>query len=284
METGQTLMATEEQNKAQSNNIKLSIQVSLSGLSFCSLNRDAKVIEFFKDVRFRRKMNPVETLAQIEKVYSEEKYLDLKPSDVEILFSNELYSILPEKFFTEENASDFLKFNTRILENDFVAHDQLPEQKLVNVYIPFTNINNFFFDLYGEFNYRHCVSVLVEEFMEQNKDQADGDKVYLNRNSSGYDLLVIQKGQLLFSNSFHCETKEDFIYYLLFTAEQLELDPQEFELILLGNITQNSDYYDIAYTYIRKISFLETSFGYIFDAGNAPPKGYRFFSLLKSLE
>lgn len=273
-----------EKNKKQTNNIKLSIQVSLSGLSFCALNRDGNLIEFFKDSRFRRKMNPLETLQQIEKVYAEEQYLNVEPAEIEIIFSNELYSIVPEKFFTEENASDFLKFNTKILENDFVAHDDLPEQKLVNVYIPFTNINNFFFDRYGEFTYRHCVTVLVEEFLKQNKNQAEGEKVYLNRNSSGYDLLVIQKGQLLFSNSFHCETKEDFIYYLLFTAEQLELDPQHFELILLGNITQNSDYYDIAYTYIRKISFLETSFGYHFDAGNTPPKAYRFFSLLKSLE
>src|SRR5690606_37286047 len=155
--------------------------------------------------------------------------------------------------------------------------------KLINVYIPFTNINNYFFDKYGEFEYRHCVSVLVEEFLKASGDSRTAAKVYLNRNASGYDLVITKNGKLLFGNSFMCDTKEDFIYYLLFTAEQLELDPETFELILLGNITENSDYYNIAFTYVRNISFLETSFGYGFDAETKVPKGYKHFTLFSSL-
>ena len=270
-------------NKNQENKIKLSIQISLNGLSFCGLDRKNNKILYFRQVSFPGKLNPLEVLEQIEKVYEQEEFLRKQPQEVAIIFANELYSIVPEKFFREENASDYLKFNTKILETDFVAQDLLESFDLVNVYIPYTNINNYFFEKYGEFEYEHHTSILVKEFLKQNSARKEGTKVYLNSHSTGYDLVVIKKGELLLANSFSCETKEDFIYYLLFTTEQLDLDPTSFELILLGDIDKESENYEIAYTYVKNIDFLKTSFGYIFEADNAPPKGYKYFTLLKSL-
>lgn len=277
-------MGSKTKIKAKENNLKLSIQVSLNGLSFCGIDHIARKILFFKNVHYRKQLNPIEVLQKIEMVYEDEAFLQKEFEDVIVLFSNEFYSLVPEKFFKEENASDYLKFNTKILETDFVAQDYIKEFNLVNVYVPFTNVNNYFFDKYGEFEYRHCVSVLVEGFLKLNQNQEKEAKVYLNNHTWGYDLVIIQQGKLLFVNSFHCKTKEDFIYYLLFTAEQLELDPTTFELILLGHISKNSDYYNMAYTYIKNISFLETSFGFSFEANQQPPKAYNHYTLLKALQ
>ncbi len=271
-------------SKEQNNkNIKLSIQVSLNGLSFCALLKQEKRVVFFKDMVFQKKLNPIQLLQQVEKLYEQEEFLQRRDLEVIVLFSNELYSLVPEKLFKEENASDYLKFNTRILENDFVAFDRLENFGIVNVYIPYTNINNFFFEKYGEFEYRHCVSVLAEEFLNLNKDSGEGTKAYLNCTPGGYDLLIIQKNKLLLANSFKCKTSEDFIYYLLFTAEQLEMDPLEFELFLLGRIVKDSDFYKIAYTYVKEVKFLETSFGYLYSGKEEPPKGRMYYTLLKAV-
>jgi len=56
-------------------------------------------------------------------------------------------------------------------------------------------------------------------------------------------------------NFFSFNTKEDFIYYILFTAEQLNLNPEEFELNLMGDIEKESELYAIVYQYIRNIKF-----------------------------
>lgn len=271
-------------SKEQNNpNIKLSIQVSLNGLSFCGFYPAEKRILYFKEVQFSKKLNPIQVLQQIEKLYEQENFLKQENPEVIVLFSNELYSLVPQPLFDEDNASDYLKFNTMILETDYVAHDVIEAAQMVNVYIPYTNINNFFFEKYGEFEYRHCISILAEEFLKLDKDQNSGTKVYLNCYTGGYDLIIIKDGQLFLANSFKCNTREDFIYYLLFTAEQLDLDPTEFELILLGKIVENSDYYKIAYTYVKNIKFLDTSFGFIFASKEEPPKGYMHYTLLKAL-
>ena len=263
--------------------IKLSIQVSLNGLSFCALSSEEKRILFFKDVQFPKALNPLQLLQKIEDIYEQEFFLQEQNLEVIVIFQNELYSLVPERFFKEENASDYLKFNTKILENDFVAQDHLPDSQMVNVYIPYTNVNNFFFEKYGEFEYRHNLSVLVEDFLKQNIHD-DETKIYFNCYKGGYDVIVIKEGKLLLTNSFKCKTKEDFIYYLLFVIEQLHLDPESLQLIFLGKIIEDSDYYRMAFTYIRKITFLETSFGFIFTGKDEPPKGYQFFPLLKTLQ
>jgi hypothetical protein len=62
---------------------------------------------------------------------------------------------------------------------------------LVNVYIPYTNITNFFFDKYGEFEYRHSSSVLlVEEILKAGRNVRD-QKPSLNTYNGYYDLVIV---------------------------------------------------------------------------------------------
>ena len=82
--------------------------------------------------------------------------------------------------------------------------------------------------------------------------------MYIDVRINQFSIVVLEDKKLLFSNSFSFETKEDFIYYILFAAEQLELNPNEFPLFFTGNILKDSDLYTITYQYIRHINFLES--------------------------
>ncbi|UJH91506.1 DUF3822 family protein [Antarcticibacterium sp. 1MA-6-2] len=244
-------------NRENSQSIKLSIQVRLNGLSFCTMNEETREVLWYQKVNFHKEYNPLKILEQIEALYNSEKQLQQPVKEVSLLFSNELYSFVPKDFFIEEEASTYLKFNTKILKTDIVAHDFLEAEDLVNVYIPYTNITNFFFDRYGEFEYQHSCSILAQEVLNDlNKDRVN---VYLNNFEGYYDLAVAKGKELLLCNTFTYDTKEDFIYYLLFTAEQLKLNREELELTLLGNINEDSALYKILYTYIKNVKFLSKS-------------------------
>ena len=72
-----------------------------------------------------------------------------------------------------------------------------------------------------------------------------------------------------------------FIYYILFTAEQLNLNPETLNLVFIGDITEDDEIYNIAYKYIRNISFgnRNDDFEYI----DKPKSNYSNFTLLKSI-
>ncbi|MGY5847003.1 DUF3822 family protein [Salegentibacter sp. HM20] len=232
---------------------KLSIQVSLDGLSFCRLNREENLVEFYKHIDIPQPSDPGKLLKLIEIEYNKEAELKAEVDELELLFTNELYSLVPAEYFSETNESDFLKFNTRILKTDFIAHDEISGGNMVNVYVPYANITNFFFEKYGEFEYKHSISILIESLLALLREKEA--KVYLNNRKSNFDLVVIEDGDVLLCNSFSYSSPEDFLYYLLFTAEQLGLDPNKFELILLGDIQKDSEIFELCYMYIKNISF-----------------------------
>ena len=74
------------------------------------------------------------------------------------------------------------------------------------------------------------------------------------------------------------QTKEDFIYYLLFTAEQLQLNPEEFPVVLMGSVNKNDDLFNITYKYVRHVSLLAKDAMLYSNAANS-----KHFTLLNSL-
>ena len=262
-------------------NKKLSIQVSLNGLSFCILDQQEKKIIYFKRVDFEKQLDPIKVLSKIELTYEAENELNQPIDEVVLLFTNSLFTLVPQLLFDENNAASYLKFNTKILKTDFIAFDKI-DKEIVNVYIPYANITNYFFDKYGEFEYRHSLSVLIESLLHFSSKETK-PKVYLHAHLNTYELVIIENNKLIFANSFEYETKEDFLYYLLFTAEQLNLDPQEFELILLGDISKESEEYLMAWDYIRNISFMGPFHSFQFNSEYKPQEELTEYLLIKSL-
>lgn len=270
---------TKEQNM---NKLKLSIQVCLNGLSFLILNCEKNELVWYKKTIFPKEFNPIKILKEIELVYAKEEFLQNPMEEVMLLFSNDLYSIVPEEYFIEEEASNYLKFNTKILKTDVVAHDLMEATNMVNVYIPYTNITNYFFDKYGEFEYKHSISVFAEAMLSLEKSMLA--KVYLNNYKDYYDLIIVRNGKLLLSNTFKYDSAEDFIYYLLFTLEQLKLDPSEIDLILTGEISEESTFYQIVFTYIKNVQFLKPDLTINFSEEYNDQFQREAFILLKSIE
>ncbi len=260
----------------------MSIQVRLNGLSFCTRDSSTGEITWYYKEDFNKEYNPVKILQHIENLYKKVEQLNRPVNEVVLLFSHELYTFVPKEFFVEDEASNYLKFSTKILKTDVVDHDHLENRDLVNVYIPYTNITNFLFDKYGEFEYRHSSSVLVEEAFKLGK--AETPKAILNTFPGYYDLVIVQDNKLLYCNTFTYETKEDFIYYLLFTLEQLKLEPESLDLYLLGNIKKDSPNYKILYTYVRNIHFLDVPYAGQNEEYRDPVFLREVFLQLKSLE
>jgi hypothetical protein len=81
-------------------------------------------------------------------------------------------------------------------------------------------------------------------------------KMAVHFSQGHFEIIVIQNQQLLLFNSFEYLTPEDFIYYVL-TAEQLNINPENFPLELIGSIDIESEYYKIAYKFIRNVSLID---------------------------
>ena len=233
----------------------LSIQLRLDGFSFCIYNKIHAELGAFAAFEFEQSsLTPFQHLALIEQLFKQEELLQLKYQSVSVAHFNNLVTQVPKPFFNKNNLSDYLQYTIKVLENDFVAYDTLKNSEIVNVYIPFVNINNFLIDQYGSFVYKHSATILIENLLSTFKNTAEAT-CFVNVTHTNFEIVVLQNSKLLLYNCFPFNTKEDFIYYILFTAEQLNLNPETFKLVLLGAIEKESELYTITFQYIRNIEF-----------------------------
>lgn len=245
-------MGEPKKNNAVEPNNKLSILISQDGLSFYASDPlTAKTITF-EEKAFDIILTPEAILAQVELIFEKHDWDHI--GKTHILYANNLYGLVPQALFDEDHLGDYLKFGSKILSTDFIAYDEIPAAELNNVHIPYTNINNYFFDKVGSFQYEHVTSVLIKNILSLEEHQ--NETVYLNVFNHHFDMVVMKNNKLILCNSFHYSAPEDFAYYVLFVAEQLKLDPEKFRLIFLGNISESSEIYKMCYTYIRNCTFL----------------------------
>lgn len=233
----------------------LSIQFSLDGFSFCTYNSNNEAYHF-SSYQFLETLNSPELiLEKIKQVFENEKSLHKDFEKVTVIHHNNLSSLVPNEYFSENSLKDYLKYSIRTITSDLIVYDNLDFLTSKNVYIPYVNINNFLFQNFGEFEYKHHSSVLLEKlFLKSNSEM----NFFVHISKSIFDIIVIKKAKLLYYNIFDYETKEDFIYYILFALEQLELSPEKTMITLTGDIKTSSDLYKILFTYIKNINFLES--------------------------
>ena len=174
--------------------------------------------------------------------------------EVILIYATDLSTLVPSALFNKEKLSEYLKFNAKILPQDFIAYDEITPHEIVNIHIPYININNYFFDLYGNFSYYHSTTVLLKKLLDSEKYKT-ATTAYIVVFKKHFTLLILKNGKPLLVNNYFYETAEDFIYYILFTFEQLEINTNDISTKVLGAIDDEDAVFTILYKYIRNIAF-----------------------------
>lgn len=238
---------------------KLVLKVSLNGFSFAVFNTLSDNVLQLKEISFDSYEQPYNTEECYKKAFSEHPELTYKYDQIVVLHNNNLSTFVPQALFDERYLGSYLQYNIKVFESDFFTSDILENYQINNVYVPYVNINNFLIDVFESFDYKHHSSILVEKLLDLSKND-DDRQMFVNFREKALEIIVIQNRRLLFYNSFDFSTNEDFVYYLLFTVEQLGLNPEFLTLKLLGNITKEGELFNIASTYVRNVSLLDVSF------------------------
>lgn len=237
------------------NHKMLSVQVSLNGLSFLIAKDENEELSFIEE-RWTHSTTPDELLIALEKLFLRLPR-EYSFSKIKVIYSTPVHTVIPSDFFDESKGSEYLKFNSKILVNDYVAHDQLDAQNLTVLYVPYMNINNAIFEKLGSFDYYHAITLLLDVFSKKHDPRKT--EIFIHVRESFFDCIILKQNRLELCNSFPYSSPEDFLYYLLFAMEQLNLNPEEIPVFFCGTISEGDDLFSLAYDYIRNIIFLDTA-------------------------
>lgn len=256
MVTGLNYTILQKNNNTNTNQTnRLSVQVTLYGLSFLFQSSETNAPTLIEKP-FETALTPEELLEELKKELDANELSSSKFESVSVVFSTPYYTLVPSPLFDETKASDYLKFNTKILSQDFVSHDEIENHDITIVYIPFVNITNYLFEKFGNFQYFHSVGILLQYFLNKEKYSLES-KVFINVEKEWFDCIILSGGKVQLCNSYPFKSPEDFLYFTLFNFEQLSMNPDSVKVVLCGAITEADILYQFLYRYIRNITFIE---------------------------
>ncbi|WP_313579753.1 DUF3822 family protein [Chishuiella sp.] len=99
----------------------------------------------------------------------------------------------------------------------------------------------------------HSGKFLIDYAKINSKD----DEIYVNLVHQKLEICVLSNGEFIFYNLFEIKTKEDFLFYILYTLNQLNINPNAVSLFIFGDVLdiEFNDYIDMLKKYIKNIEF-----------------------------
>jgi hypothetical protein len=256
-------------NTEATKDYSLSIQVSLDGFSFCVLDPSRNKYAGLEKYDFQDMHSPGSLAPAVDEIISNSEWLTNKYRKVKIIYESQQMSLIPKPLFDKKHTGDYLRFNHLPDAYDEISYDHLPNLDAINIFAMPGNLLEMFKKRFRSSTVNHFSSALIESLLIRNKNFDEGHMIFANVRKQWLDIVVLNGRKLLFFNSFHYRTKEDFAYYMIYVIEQLGLNPEKVKLLLMGEILKISDIYNITYKYVRHVDFIRRSddyaYSYIFD-------------------
>ncbi len=272
----------ESLDKENTGNYNLNIQLSFNEFTYCIIDSHRNKYIALEHYSLKKVHNHYQLCNKLDELFTDLKWLSGNFNKTKVLYIINKSTLIPVPLFNEDEQESYFNFNHTLDENEDICCDKLNNLSAFNIYaIPHPVKIKIKEQLLLPV-FRHHLSALVESLLILNRNQHEDKKLYINVNPSLSDVIVLEDNKLLYNNTFEYHTPEDFIYYVLFAIQQLNLNPETIEVVLTGEIQKNSAYYDILYKYIRNISFAKRNdaFEYSYVFKDLSPHNY--FNLLNS--
>jgi hypothetical protein len=216
----------------------------------------------------------------LPEVISKNPWLANPFRSLRVIIENNRSALIPSLLFEESEKDVFLNFSVEPEEEEKVLFDRLIRLEIVNIF----GVKSTLFDQVARFfpgaGICHVSSLLIESIWMNFKNLITDKRIFIFVREEAFNMLIFEKKQLVYSNAFHFRAPEDLIYFVIFVMEQLDLNPEEVPVTLLGDIDTKTPHYELIFRYIRNVDFAlrneSTGFSYVFD--DVP--GHCFYPLL----
>ena len=252
MEIGQQPMMQSREIKIKPST-NLLIKLGSYNLSLILSDTKGNIIQYISE-KFEEKIEPKKLSEKLDLVINKSQIINSNVIKVKLIVHNKLSSLVPLNLFQEELSLEYLKFNSKLIDGDFAAHDLIDEIEAVNVFLPFVNVNNYLLEKFGSFNYYHYSTILIKKLIKY--DSSKEISIYANIQSNNFHVIILKNKKLIYYNIFDFKEKEDILYFLLFVLKQNKIDQNKYKLSMLGKIKKESETYLLLTKFINNIEIL----------------------------
>ena len=233
----------------------LTIQCSLDGFCFVVHHQEENKIIDIELYQTSESADESVIMEALEKALFKKGLLGKTFHSVRYLATNTYHTLVPQALFDEKEREAYLRFNHALPQGYKLFHEPLRNMDAVNVFaLPEKQVEHLR-NTWHDLDITHQTTLFIDSILKEEPYDSDTN-AFVNVSSHAFDLAVVRQGQLSFFNSFKFNTKDDFIYFLMFSLEQQELADKDIPVYFSGLVSNNSEIIRLSERYLRKIRFL----------------------------
>lgn len=240
-----------------SRNYHLTIRISADGFSLVVFSPDKNRFLGLESYRFPDLTEDIKLSTAIDEIAVFRPWITFPFHAVSAIVDHPWNAIVPLPLFEEKEKGTYLAFNQQYRDNSRILTDQLKTAEAVNIFYLANPIAEKIKDLWANANIMHQASVFLESLLISQRNLSNENTVFIHVGKNSFELVWLKKDRIGFYNRFRFNSPEDFIYFILFTFDQLKLNPESTEIVFSGQIERSSPSYEICWKYIRNISFAQ---------------------------
>jgi hypothetical protein len=184
---------------------------------------------------------PEHYTAMLDQFLSQESTLLKKYPAAVISIDTLFHTLVPSSFFDREQLMSYLLFNYRIPDGYMAGFDQVEELGASNVYGFQPALMEILRKHFRDAAIVHRSTALMKAFSQVSPAYPFPSALFMHMSDTCMHLACFTEQRPVFFNSFPAQSKEDILYFILYTIEQLKLRPDAVPLLISGMIDPDSD-------------------------------------------
>lgn len=233
----------------------LTIQCSLDGFCFVVHHQEENKIIDIELYQTSESTDEGTIMEALEKALFKKGLLDKPFLSTTFIVNNQYNTLIPSALFDEQEQESYLRFHHALPNGCKLFHESLKHIESVNVFaLPekqYEHVRN----TWPEIKFTHQTTLFINSVLKEEPYESDTN-IFVNVNSRSFNLAVVNQGKLEFFNTFKFNTKDDFIYFLMFAIEQQQLASRDIPVYFTGLVSNNSEIIRLTERYIRRVRFL----------------------------
>lgn len=263
-------------NKDSLNHYHLYIQLGNGFLLTSVLDKTRKKFIALEDFRFPLANNVEELVLNYELAKQESCFLALENfQKVNCCVCFQKATLVPDQLYDKQHEKLLINFVFQDTNNETLFTDDIKRIGVKNVFAISTVLEKMLRYWYKDITIHHHSTSFINSVLIENKNKTS-KAAEVNIRAGEFDIAVTEGGKLIFYNSFNFKTGEDFLYYILFVFEQLQLNPEIIPVTLIGEADKYSPYYSDLRRYIRNVNLgmRPAAFDFIYKFDTLPEASY----------
>jgi hypothetical protein len=207
-------------------------------------------------------------------ILNDYRLLNTRFKTVHIAVLNRAFTLMPESFHDGDHAAEMLSFSSGATVINCMS------EKIGGIGFCYSigkDLLSFCERSFPGANIRHAGLVTLAAFL--NNSAFAETNIFINLHRSFFELACRQEKQLALYNVFHYETDEDALYFILFTLEQLGMNPQFAKVTIAAEVPVTQNIIVQIKKYIRHVNFIVRDRSLVMKRGSSLPSHY-YFTLL----